>query len=349
MQRHIFHLIFIVFLAVLAIAPVRAQNAPPALPLADVDGPSDAELDLLLSEDDSGLAGEAVGAGDPLLNPYAIPEEDVQKTPEEIEEEVRQRAFDAAVTGLLPLRPDDIRKLMETFDKTRQAVEVPLYPYPEPEVVVETVSLDPGARPPEIKVAVGHVTTINILDITGAPWPIGSVSWSGNFEIIKGEEGSHFFVISPMSEFTYGNISIVLLNLKTPITFVLKTHRDKVHYRFDARIPEYGPFAETPLIEGGLSIAAGDSTLHAILDGVPPAGAVKLDVAGVDNRTSAYSYNTMTYVRTPLTLLSPGWSSSVSSADGTKVYALNDAPVLLLSDQGQMVRARIGNGDLNDE
>ena len=46
-----------------------------------------------------------------------------------------------------------------------------------------------------------------------------------------------------------------------------------------------------------------------------------------------------TYVRTPLTLLSPAWQSSVSSADGMNVYALTNAPVLLLSDGGEFQRA----------
>ena len=44
---------------------------------------------------------------------------------------------------------------------------------------------------------------------------------------------------------------------------------------------------------------------------------------------------------TPLTLLSPSWDSSVTSADGMNVYTLNDTPVVLLSDEGRMVRAHI--------
>jgi intracellular multiplication protein IcmK len=75
------------------------------------------------------------------------------------------------------------------------------------------------------------------------------------------------------------------------------------------------------------------------LSGVTPEGADILNVAGADGRTTAYIYNGLTYVRTPLTLLSPAWSGSVSSADGMKVYALDETPVVLLSDKGRMVRA----------
>jgi intracellular multiplication protein IcmK len=38
-------------------------------------------------------------------------------------------------------------------------------------------------------------------------------------------------------------------------------------------------------------------------------------------------------------LLSPGWSASAKSADGTTVYVVNNTPVFLLSDRGKMVRA----------
>jgi hypothetical protein len=77
---------------------------------------------------------------------------------------------------------------------------------------------------------------------------------------------------------------------------------------------------------------------------------VKLNVSGVDGRTTAYSSGGQTYVRTPLTLLSPAWKSSVSSADGMNVYVLSSAPVLLLSDEGESMRATLTEKeDLLDE
>ena len=115
-------------------------------------------------------------------------------------------------------------------------------------------------------------------------------------------------------------------------------------------VPGNGPNAQTPLIDPGINISAGDVDMATALGGVLPPGAQKLDVSGVDGRTSAFRYNDMTYVRTPLTLLSPGWDSSVSSADGTRIYALQDAPVLLLSEKGRTVRAYLtDHEDLLDE
>ncbi|MCB9990137.1 MAG: type IV secretion protein DotH [Rhodospirillales bacterium] len=336
--------------AVLVLAPFAAQAQLPSELLSGQSADSGSALPAGRAQPPRAPAFNLPTANEDKLDPFAIEEEAPPQDPAEVQRMIREQALSAALTGLLPMNPDEIRSLLERFDDTQQAVEVPVYPYPEPEVVVETVSLDPGAKPPVIKVGVGHVTTLTVLDATGAPWPIQDMTFAGNFEVIQPDEGSHVVRITGMSEFGYGNISVLLSELKTPVTFTLKTSRDSVHYRFDARIPEYGPYANVPLIDGGLTISAGNSVLGSVLDGVPPSGAEKLDVTGVDGRTTAYAYQDKTYVRTPLTLLSPGWSGSVSSADGMNVYAIAPSPVLLLSDHGQVVRAGLdARGSVNEQ
>lgn len=273
-----------------------------------------------------------------------------RKSQQELAEEIRQEAFDAAITGLFPLKPEHIKALLQEYDKTQRAVEEPVNGVPTPTVNVETISLDPGVAPIALKTATGHITTVNILDVTGAPWPIQDIGWAGDFEVIEPEEGGHVIRIQPLGNSAYGNMSIRLLTLKTPITIMLTTGKDEVQYRVDARVSEYGPFAQAPLIEGGSSRVAGGSLIMSVLDGTPPDSASRLQVSGVDGRTTAYEINSTTYVRTPLTLLSPGWEQSVSSADGMNVYALSDTPVLLLSDRGRSVRANLtAGGDLFDE
>lgn len=255
---------------------------------------------------------------------------------------LEEQAFDTALKQLLPLEPEQIRKTLENFKVKREAAETPIT-VPEPRQVVETLSLDPSEAPALIKTAPGHVTTFTILDSTGAPWPIQDISWAGKFDITTPESGGHVVRITPMTAHGVGNISIRLVDLITPVTVRLTTGIDEVHYRFDARIPRPGPLAKTPLIQyGGLKAVAGrDDNMTGFLDGTPPKEAVRLKVTGADGRTTAWKVSEQMYLRTPLTLLSPGWDSSVSSADGMNVYALNQAPVILLSDEGRMVRAQI--------
>jgi intracellular multiplication protein IcmK len=311
----------------------------------EVDSQRDSALPNIDSEYDVS-AFENIDADNMILDEDLV----IEKTQEELEEEIRREAFDAAITGLFPLRPDQIRTLLREYDATQRAVEEPVFGVPTPQVNVETVSLDPGVKPMVITTATGHVTTLNILDITGAPWPVQDISWAGNFEIIEPEEGEHIIRITPLATAAYGNMSIRLLTLKTPVTIMLKTSKNEVQYRIDARIPEYGPFATAPLIQGGTERVAGNRLITSVLDGVMPEGARKMSVSGVDGRTSAYTLNGLTYLRTPLTLLSPGWEQSVSSADGMNVYALSQTPVLLLSDNGRFVRANVNNAKgLSDE
>jgi intracellular multiplication protein IcmK len=99
-----------------------------------------------------------------------------------------------------------------------------------------------------------------------------------------------------------------------------------------------------------ISTKAGDDFMTSVLVGVIKGSDTKqLKVDGIDGRTTAYSQGEMVYVRTPYTMLSPAWVKSVQSGDGTKVYALNSTPVILLSDKGKMVRAYLTPKETSDE
>lgn len=265
-------------------------------------------------------------------------EADLDKQRKKIDE----TTFNEALKMLLPMKPAQIRQMLDAFKESREAAETPIAT-PEPKVHVETISLDPSRTPPVIKTSVVRVTTLTLLDSTGAPWPIQDVSWTGKFDVVTPEEGGHVIRITPETAHGMGNISIRLVDLITPITFTLQSGLDEVYYRFDARVPRQGPLAKAPLIEhGGLKTAAGgDESLVQVLDGTPPTASEKLNIEGVDGRTTVWRLGERIYLRTPLTLLSPSWDSSVTSADGMNVYTLAAAPVVLLSDQGKVVRAQI--------
>lgn len=264
----------------------------------------------------------------------------------EQDRQFREKAFKEALKNLLPLSKDEIRQTLGAFVDNRQAAETPIY-VPTPETRIQTVSLDPTAEPLTIHVAPGYVTTVSILDASGAPWPVQDMSYAGKFTITPPESGGNVIRIIPMSAHGQGNLSVRFVDLITPVVFTLVAGIETVDYRLDIRLPKNGPLAKTPLIEfGGIdSVAGDDQNLSAVLDGVMPKEAEKLRVKGVDGRTTAWRVNDTVYLRTPLSLLSPTWAASASSADGTTVYTLNDAPVILLSDEGRMVQAHIVGAD----
>lgn len=294
--------------------------------------------------------------GDPMVDGQipAISEDMLALSPEEQEEQavenVRGKVVKSTLRQALPLEPAEIDTVIRRYEETAKAAQQPFGgKEPKAEVKVETLSLEPSAAPPVIHLAPGHVTSLTLLDATGQPWPVQDVSWGGDFEVQTPDEGGHIIRISPMGGYTVGNLSLRLVKLNTPVTFTLKTQPDEVDYRFDARLPVPGPNALAEVIDNSFTATAGDGTMMTVLDGVPPKGAEKLAVSGVDGRTSAYKVGNQVYVRTPLSMLSPAWSDQAASADGMRVYAIPNAPVLLLSDKGRMVRANLSITPADDE
>src|SRR5262249_43314318 len=97
-----------------------------------------------------------------------------------------------------------------------------------------------------------------------------------------------------------------------------------------------GPNA-SPVMSGVPDTA--NPQLLQFLDGVAPAGSQILQVDGGD--CQAWLYNGQLFLRTRLTVLSPSWIATMSSPDGTNVYQVPKAPVVLASSRGQMVQLHI--------
>lgn len=261
-----------------------------------------------------------------------------------------ENTYERAYEGLVPLGPNEIRETMSRYERTQRAAVPPASGQPRGQVRIKTLSLEPGSEPPTINVASGYVTTIAIVDATGEPWPILDMGIGGNFEISKtggGAMGSHVVRVMPLTRFGYGNLSVILQDLPTPIIFKLATGGTTVDYRFDARVPRLGPNAKVSLIDRKNSLRAGSAEIMTFLDNAPPPHAKRVRVNGADARTLAWTVDSKMFVRTPLTLISPSWDASVSSADGTTVYELTETPVLLMSDGGTLVRARIAQKEEN--
>jgi intracellular multiplication protein IcmK len=294
-----------------------------------------------LSNDASQIAAQAEQAA-----MQAQAEADAAAAKRELEH--NRKSYSRASTGLLPLSPDQVRTFMRHLQQTQEAAMPPYEGQPKGKIRIATIVLDPGAEPPMLHLAAGYVTTINMLDATGEPWPILDVGVGGNFDISPTKADTHIVRIMPLTRYSSGNISVLLKDLTTPIIFRLSADTTSdVDLRFDARVPKFGPGAKIPLVDRS-RLEAGDETIMAFLQNLPPKDAKRVKVGGLDGRTLAWALNDKVYVRTPLSLLSPAWNASVNSADGMAVYEIGDAPVLLMSDNGAVVRAHILRDDDHD-
>jgi intracellular multiplication protein IcmK len=252
-------------------------------------------------------------------------------------EGLRDQAFSETTENLLPLTPDQIRTLHSLFSGTQRAVgEIAGMPPPRPASTSRIVNLAPGATPPIIRLAAGFVSSLVFLDGSGSPWPIDSYDLGDPHSYnIQWDKKSNLLLVQAITEYRSGNLAVMLRGLNTPIMLTLLPGQRAVDYRVDLRIPVLGPNAAPPAMQ---EILPGSSNpiLLEVLNGIPPPGSRALKIVGRD--CTVWLLNGKLYLRTRLTVLSPGWISTLSSADGMHAYEMQQTPVILASENGKLVK-----------
>ncbi len=253
------------------------------------------------------------------------------------ETRISQQSFAQMVRNLMPLTPQQIKTLRLLFDRSQRAVaRYPGTP-PRPTSSSIIVNLSPGATPPVIRLRAGYVTSLVFLDSTGKPWPIKAYDLGDpkSFNIQWNKKGNTLLV-QALDRYKSGNLAVMLKGEDTPVMLTLMPGQNAVDYRVDLRIPGLGPNAK-PSVEG--LPASASPKLVSFLDGVPTRGSKSLKVTG--GPAQAWLSSNHLILRTRLTLLSPGWIAKMSSPDGTNVYELSKAPVVLTSQRGKIIQLSI--------
>lgn len=247
--------------------------------------------------------------------------------------------FQEVLEQLFPLTDEQIEALRNRFHQHQRSANAPHTPTPRPTVSTQMVSLDPGSSPPVIRIANGYVSSVVFVDQTGSPWPILAydVGDPSAFHI-QWDGSSNTMMIQGAKPYATGNMAIRLRDLVTPVMLTIVADQPEVDYRIDLMMQMQGPFARQPII-GSAVPRASNPNLVRFLEGVPPVGARELRVQG--GQATAWVNSGQMYLRTRMTLLSPSWSATASSPDGTHVYQLTPAPVLLASTDGQAVNLTI--------
>jgi intracellular multiplication protein IcmK len=254
-------------------------------------------------------------------------------------EVIENKAFKDMTRTLYPLTPEQVVQLKQMQQTIEYAkASTPGTP-PRPTATSQFVNLSPGSTPPVIRLAQGFVSSLVFLDSTGAPWPISAYDLGdpGAFNI-QWDKTSNTLMIQALKLYNYGNLAVRLRNLNTPVMLTLIPGQKAVDYRVDLRIQGLGPNAKNMPLEEGIPPSASELLLH-VLDGVPPPGSQRLAVSGGDAR--AWLVNDKMYVRTNLTVLSPGWLASMTSADGMHAYEMLKSPVLLVSWHGKVMQLKV--------
>ena len=258
-------------------------------------------------------------------------------------DQIAEDAFQSAVKTALPMSPDQIQRLRKLFSDTQYATSALPSAPPRPVARSQFVNLAPGATPPPIRLSQGIVTTLLFVDSTGGPWPIDAydIGDPSTFNI-QWNKTDNMLMIQPTKLYGFGNIAVKLKGLNTPVMLTLTppqlSDRNVVDYRVDLHVPGSGPNANPlPNDQGFSSVETPD--LLGVLSGVPPSGAKTLSIPDADSQ--AWALGDKLYVRTRLTILSPGWLSTLSSPDGMKAYLLQMTPTLVVAKHGKETMLKI--------
>ncbi|CEK11405.1 DotH/IcmK family type IV secretion protein [Legionella hackeliae] len=252
---------------------------------------------------------------------------------------IDSQAFDGVTRQLFPLTPEQIVRLKQIYNASEYANAATAGTPPKPTATSQFVNLSPGSTPPVIRLSQGFVSSLVFLDSTGAPWPISAYDLGDPASFnIQWDKTGNTLMIQSMKLYTYGNLAVRLRGLNTPVMLTLIPGQKAVDYRVDLRVQGIGPNAKAMPMEEGIPPSANDLLLH-VLDGVPPPGSQRLTISGGDAR--GWLLNEKMYVRTNLTILSPGWIASMTSADGMHAYEMQKSPVLLVSWHGKVMQLKV--------
>lgn len=252
---------------------------------------------------------------------------------------IDNKAYKDMEKSLFPMNSEQIVRLKQKNDTIEYAKASPAGTPPKPTATSQFVNLSPGSTPPVIRLAQGFVSSLVFLDSSGSPWPIAAYDLGDpNSFNIQWDKTSNTLMIQALKLYNYGNLAVRLKGLNTPVMLTLIPGQKAVDYRVDLRVQGYGPNAKSMPMEEGLPPSASEILLH-VLDGVPPAGSKRLPITGGDAR--AWLVNDRMYIRTNLTILSPGWLGSMTSADGTHAYEMQKSPVLLVSWHGKVMQLKV--------
>jgi intracellular multiplication protein IcmK len=277
-----------------------------------------------------------------------------------------------AVQNAIPLTPAMITQLAQRYQASQQAAEQAGTALAEPESREVNVSFAPGVAISIINTVKGYPSAVSFFDGTGQPWP---VEWDTNsdpaavatgndcnvqqnggggggpsveaigFLVCTPAKGSNVLEITPMSLAPRGGLVVSLQGAPKPLTFLLMSGTSTYDADLSVHVAGQGPNAQVAAVDPELDAPdTGAPFLTGMLEGVPPADATPLSVAGVSPEDlRAWKLGGNVYLRTSDTLLSPEWTASESEA-GTTVYAVPDTPVVLLSVNGQTVSAELKEG-----
>jgi intracellular multiplication protein IcmK len=312
------------------------DGAPPLVHPIAAPPPTMAQRTVQQTPGSQNVSGESPASGTPapLTNTTAATSSALPPLPE-------SQAFHDTVQAAMPLTPAQIAALREAINANRQAEEAPLSPATPR---IETINARLGVgNPPSISVQSGFVSTLNVVDAYGRPWPIVRYS-VGNPKAFTVAIAGNSAAISDLQPYAQSDLALYLKGEAVPLMVALNPGASGpdgggvVDYAVRLRVNATEPGLPTPV--GGMAGgAAYTNTLLSLVQGVPPAGAKKLRVVGDPGRVTAWTWEgprgPRLLLRAPGTIIAPAWIATMQGAAGIQAWVLPNVRVVTLSRRGE--------------
>lgn len=250
------------------------------------------------------------------------------------------KAYEEDRDAAMPLTPAQIANLREAINANRQAEEAPLSPATPR---METINARLGVgNPPSISVQSGFVSTLNVVDAYGRPWPIVRES-IGNPKAFSVSVAGNSAAISDLQPYAQSDLALYLKGEAVPLMVALNPGASGpqgggvVDYAVRLRINAAEPGLPTPTggMQGGADYT---NVLLTLVQGVAPAGAKALHVLGDPARVQAWTWEgprgPRLLLRAPATVLSPAWIATMQGPAGIQAWVLPNVRVVTLSHAG---------------
>lgn len=251
----------------------------------------------------------------------------------------KQEAFNQLLEEVNPFTEKQIEELKEAERLNKGAMQKQ-YSTPNPVSNTIQVDLSPGAQPPVVRAHTNFVSALVFSDSNGQKWPIIDYNLAGGKKFnIKWDRASNVMFLQANAEFASANMVVRLKDLDPPVTIMLVSGQKYVDYKLDLQVMSSGPNSTDPIPGDHIKKSLAKPALISALDGINPKEYAELKTSTPEVR--AWRKKDSIIVRSKLALLSPGWSESLSSSDGTKVYLVNVTPKLLLSSNGKIITVTI--------
>lgn len=208
----------------------------------------------------------------------------------------------------------------------------------------------------DIYLSPNYATTLIFLDKRGNYWPIDSYVLPLPDEVItKDVINTGTMVLTPRKYSAKGNLVVMLKDSKIPLMLTLNVGVEKIDYKTELRIDDYGPNSQLSIYDPATQAPKAYTDLssmgkyaqkerYELLDGITPNGYKKRETT--HNSVEAWSKGKALMIKTKAQLISPSLLEDdeynfIKGSDGSYLYTVPFMSKILLSMGGNIISVSV--------